>query len=64
MDGWKETRDTAQEFTRGDWRITPAVGGGWILLFRGVQQGGSVDSSGAGDRVYPSPESAAADARG
>jgi hypothetical protein len=40
MDGWKETRGTAQEFTRGDWRITPAVGGGWILLFRGVQQGG------------------------
>lgn len=63
MDGWKETRGAAQEFTRGDWRITPALGGGWILLFRGVQQGGSVDASGAGDRVYPSPKAAAADAR-
>jgi hypothetical protein len=63
MDGWKKARGGVREFTRGDWRVTPALGGGWLLLFRGFQQGGSVDASGAGDRVYPSPEAAAADAR-
>ena len=65
MNEWQETRhgDGVREFTRGDWRITPAIGGGWLLLFRGVQQGGAIDASGAGGKVYPSPEAAAADAR-
>ena len=62
MENWQTiiAADGTAEYIRGEWRITPAVGGGWILCFRGYQLGGDVDRSGAGNRAYPSPEAAAA----
>jgi hypothetical protein len=60
------------EYTRGDYRVTPADGFDpitgrytrrWILLYRGFQQGGRIDASGAGDATYRTAAAAAAAAR-
>lgn len=34
-------------------RIAETVDGTWMVLSHGFQVGGNVDSSGAGDRVFP-----------
>lgn len=71
MDNWEKRvfttalGETLTEYIRGDWRITPAdtlaTAGRetWILLFRGFQQGGQVDASGAGNREFSTPAEAA-----
>lgn len=71
MKSWKRsefttaTGETVAEYTRGDWRITPAdtlaTAGRetWILLLRGFQQGGQIDASGAGNREFSTPAEAA-----
>lgn len=46
-------------YCRGEWAIEPALGGGWLLLFRGVQVGGDADRSGAGNMVFPTAKEAA-----
>jgi hypothetical protein len=62
---------TRAEYSRGDFCITAADDFDretgrymrrWILLFRGFQQGGRVDASGAGDATYRTAAEAAAEA--
>jgi hypothetical protein len=59
------------EYTRGDFVVTAAddfdlttgrYTRKWILLYRGFQQGGRVDASGAGDATYRTAAEAAAEA--
>lgn len=79
MNGWrKETwrslagEESSTDYIRGDFRITSAIEPcqqtgrfvrRWILLYRGFQQGGNVDASGAGDASYATVTDAAAAAR-
>ncbi len=57
------------EYSRGDFVVTAAdefdpetgrYSRRWILLYRGFQQGGRVDPSGAGDETYRTAADAAA----
>lgn len=42
------------------YELIPAVGGRWIVLAAGLQLGGRIDASGAGDATFDSLETARA----